>query len=108
MEKRFNLKNILILFVPLLMFPVLFVPYDWVNQAYIVKQFGCGCQPSFNANDFTALFWLFISLGVTAISVFLSKKMPKEQIWLRIIYVAGMLVVSLLIARQFCQTLMWL
>ena len=112
-----NVKKIVILLTPILLFAVLFVPYSLVNQHFIVDWLGCGCpvideagnmvENNFNANDFTALFWLFISACVTAISAFLSKIIPKEKVWLRVLYIVGMLVLSILITYQFCQMMAW-
>lgn len=111
------IKNIAILVAPLLLFAILLIPYSWVNQQFIVEWFGCGCpkvdelgniiHPDFNANDFTALFWSFISICATAISIFLSRRIPKDKMWLRLLYVAGVFAVSLLITHQFCQMMMW-
>ena len=112
-----NVKKIVILMTPILLFAILFVPYNLVNQHFIVDWLGCGCpvideagnmvENNFNANDFTALFWLFVSACVTAISAFLSKSIPKEKVWLRVLYIVGMLVLSILITYQFCQMMMW-
>ena len=112
-----NVKKIVILLTPILLFAVLFVPYSLANQHFIVDWLGCGCpvideagnevENNFNANDFTALFWLFISACVTAISAFLSKIILKEKVWLRVLYIVGMLVLSILITYQFCQMMMW-
>ena len=112
-----NVKKIAVLLTPILLFAVLFVPYSLVNQHFIVDWLGCGCpvideagnvvENNFNANDFTALFWLFVSACVTAISAFLSKIIPKEKVWLRVLYIVGMLVLSILITYQFCQMMMW-
>ncbi len=112
-----SIKKIAVLVAPLLLFAVLLVPYSWANQQLIVEWFGCGCpvvdeagnmvENNFNANDFTALFWLFISICATVISVLLSKRIPKEKIWFRVLYIVGMFLVSLLIAYQFCQMMMW-
>ena len=111
------IKKLAILTTPLLLFVILPIPYSWVNQRFIVEWFGCGCpkldefgnmiNPDFNANDFTALFWLFVSICATVISVFLAKQIPKEKMWLRILYVVCIFVVSLLISQQFCQMMMW-
>jgi len=112
-----SIKTIAVLLSPILVFAILLIPYSLVNQHFIVDWLGCGCpvideagnmvENNFNANDFTALFWLFISICVTAISVFLSKRIPKEKIWLRVLYVVGMLLLSLLITYQFYQMMMW-
>ena len=112
-----SIKMIAILLTPLLLFAILLVPYSLVNQHFIVDWLGCGCpvideagnmvENNFNANDFTALFWLFISICVTAISVLLSKRIQKEKMWFRVLYILGMFLVSLLISYQFCQMMMW-
>lgn len=117
MDKKFDFKKLLILISPVLLFAVLLVPYSWANQAFIVDWLGCGCpkvdelgniiHPDFNANDFTGLFWLFVSLCVTGISVFFSRKIPKDKLWIRVLYIVGMLAVSLLISYQFYQMMMW-
>ena len=118
MENKSVIKTIAILIMPLLLFAILFIPYSWLNSAVIVDVFGCGCpqvkengeivHPSFNANHFTLLFWLFISICVTVISVFISiKNIPNNNKWLRVIYVAGMFTVSIVISYSFLQLMMW-
>ena len=117
LSKNDLVKNIAILASPLLLFAILLIPYSWANQQFIVEWFGCDCPkldefgntvyPDFNANDFTALFWLFISICATAVAVLLSKRIPKDKIWLRILYVVCIFAVSLLITHQFCQMMMW-
>lgn len=117
MNSKKIIKTIALLVSPLLLFIVLLVPYSRANREFIVEWFGCGCPevnelgqiacPNFNANDFTALFWLIITACTTVISCFLSKKIPKEKMWLRILYVVGMLAVSLLITLKFCQMMLW-
>ena len=112
-----SMKTIAILLTPLLLFAILFIPYSLANQHFIVDWLGCGCpvideagnmvENNFNANDFTALFWLVISVCVVAISVFLSKKIQKEKMWFRVLYIVGMLLISLVITYQFCQMMMW-
>ena len=110
-------KKMAVLITPLLLFAVLLIPYSWANQQFIVEWLGCGCpvidefgnmvENNFNANDFTALFWLFISICATAISVLLSKRMLREKLWLRILYIIGIFLISLLIGYQFYQMMMW-
>ena len=117
MDRNSLIKNTAILITPLLLFVVLLVPYCLINQHYIVEWFGCGCptvdemgnyvESVFNANDFTSLFWTFISICATVISFFISKRIPKKMLWLRIAYVIAIFVVSLLISKNFCQLMMW-
>ncbi len=112
-----SVKKTVILLLPLLLFVILLVPYSWVNQRFLVEWFGCGCPvidangeavpDSFNANDVTLLFWLFVSVCTTVISVFLSKRILRDEKWQRVLYVLGVLVISLLISYRFYQMMMW-
>ena len=112
------IKKILILLLPLLLFFILLVPYSYVNSVFIVDWLGCGCpkvdaetgemiHDYFSANDFTAFFWLAVSLFVTVTSAFLTKLLPKNKIWLKVLYVVLMFAVSLFISYQFIQVMMW-
>ncbi len=112
------MKKTIIMILPLLLFLILVIPYRYVNRELIVEWLGCGCpqvdtetgeiiENSFNANDFTACFWLFVSLCVTTISAFLTKLLPKDKTWLKVLYVVCMLAVSLLISYLFTRSMMW-
>ena len=110
-------KKMAILIVPLLLFVVLLIPYSWFNQQYVVEWFGCGCpvldaegnmvENNFNANDFTLLFWFCISIIATVLSAVFSKNISEDKKWLRVLYVIGILVVSLFISYSFYQVMMW-
>ena len=109
-----NVKKILLCLSPLLLFPALLIPYSFLNQNFIVKWFGCGCpkvdqwgntvDSYFNANDFTLLFWLFVSLCVVLISVKLSKWMKGKG---RILFLLSVLAFSLFITSHFYSLMMW-
>ena len=111
------LKKTLIFISPLLLFVVLFYPYLQINSNFLVKWLGCGCPKldefgnmitnSFNANDFTAIFWTVIALVATALSVFFSKQIPKEDRSLRVLYIAGTFIVSLMLAYLFSRIMAW-
>lgn len=118
MSRNNTLKSVALMLSPLLLFAVLAPLYGWLNGELIVDIFGCGCpqineqgeiiHPSFNANDFTAIFWCVITLCVTAISIFIAiKKIPRQKMWLRAVYVAGIVAVSLLISYCLYQAMMW-
>lgn len=106
-----------VFFSPLLLFAVLVVPYQWINSTFLVDRFGCGCpqvdaagnliQPAFNANDVTALFWGAVAVCVIGISIFLSRKINRDRIFLRIVYVLIMCAASLGIAYFFSVSMMW-
>ena len=111
------IKKLCILLSPLTLFPILLIPYSWINNRFLVDWFGCGCpkvdetgnmiHSYFNANDVTRLFWLFITVCVTILSVTFSKKIPQDKRWLKIVYVATMLLLSLFISFRFTQIMMW-
>ena len=112
------MKNRIKLLSPLFLFAVLFLPYCYVNSRFIVKWFGCSCprvdpatgefiRNRFNANVFTAYFWLGIAGCVTVISAVLSGKFFKEKKWHRILYVVCMLGISLVIAYRFAWIMRW-
>lgn len=121
MDKNKILKTIAILLLPLLLFFVLYVPYLYFNSEFLVDRLGCGCgsvfideqgnivevENRFNANTFTAYFWLFIALLVTAISAVLSRFIPSKKKWLKAVYVVLMFVVSLAVAQNFFRSMMW-
>ena len=110
------IKKITILITPLLLFAGLLIPYSLINSHFIVDWLGCGCpivdevgnivENKFCANDFTALFWLFIAVCATVLSAFLSKKAFKK-VWIRIFYIIAILLVSLFTAYRFYNMMMW-
>ncbi|MBQ8683942.1 MAG: hypothetical protein IJ518_05445 [Clostridia bacterium] len=110
-------KKLTVLLLPLLAFFVLYIPYNWVNQTFLVDWLGCGCpvvdeygnvyERAFNANDFTACFWLAVTLGVTASACFLCRRISRERWWLRVVYIAGMLAASLWLAGSFYYSMQW-
>ena len=110
-------KKIFMCVAPLLLFPVLFIPYAWLNGAVIVDWLGCGCPKItasgemidnyFSANDFTRIFWLVVALGVTVISGLQSKAIFTEKKWARICYTVIIFLASIFIAYKFSSYMMW-
>ena len=111
-----KVKKALVLIAPLSLFAILLVPYQWVNQRFLVDWLGCGCpqldewgnmvENNFNANDFTLIFWLFVSLCATVMAVFVSKK-HCHRIWLRVLYIVGIFLSAVVITYALYQTMMW-
>ena len=111
-----RLQKAAILVSPFLLFQILRVPYAWLHENCFVKWLGSTYfltdafdnffTSAFNAVHLAALFWLFVAVCTTAISVILSGKVLKDKKWLRVLYIAGMLLVSLFVAcRYFYITL---
>ena len=105
------------LIAPIGAFPVLYIPYSLLNSTVLVKWLGCGCpkvdasgeliHDYFSANDFTAIFWLVIAIGVMVLSWFISRDVFLEKKWARVVYVAGVFGVSLIAAYWIIQRMMW-
>lgn len=114
---KIHSKNMIKLIAPLLVFPILFLPYQLLNSAVLVDWLGCGCpkvdasgemiHDYFSANDFTRIFWLVITVGVTVLSWFLSKNVFKEKKWIRVIYVAVVFCVSMVFAYLMIRAMLW-
>lgn len=117
MNTKQTIKTAAALLSPMLLFVVLPIPYSYLNGLVLVKWFGCGCpkfdaagnmiSPDFNANHFTMIFWTVVSVGATVLAFFLSKKFIGNRKWLRALYAAGILAVSLLISCFIFRMTMW-
>lgn len=108
-------KNPVFLALPPFLFAVWLVPYSWLNKNFIVKWLGCGCptvdelgnalEPAFDANDFTAVFWGVIAILATVMAIVFSKEIESRK--LKVLYVIGVFVTSLLIAYFLWQAMLW-
>ena len=111
------MKKIFILLTPLLIFAILFVPYSILNSEVIVEKFGCGCpqvdeygniyESRFDANDFTACLWGVVAIMATFVSGFISTKVIKNKLWLKLLYVLCVSAASLCISYLLCRSMMW-
>ena len=115
-SKNKRLEKAAILVSPFFLFQILRVPYAWLHENCFVKwldspyfltdAFDNFFVSEFNAVHLAAIFWLFIAICTTVASVILSGKMLKNKQWLRVLYIVGMLLISLLVAcRYFYITL---
>lgn len=100
-----KVKKVLLMSSPFLIFPFLCVPYAYVNSAYLVDLLGCGCVTYFNANDFTLLFLLTVSVCVLILSLLLCKNTQGKR--LRILYVTLMLAVSVIVSFILYRMMLW-
>ncbi len=108
-------RKIFMLLAPFLLFILLLIPYSYFNRHFVLDWFGCGCPKvdelgnaipnDFNANDFTRIFWSVIALCTVVISFFTSKGVLKT-LW-RIVYMIAVFVISLFVAAELCQMMMW-
>lgn len=92
------------LIFPILLFPIWYIPYRWVNENYIVNWLGHPkdvAPTAFTVNDLAGIFWIVIALLATILSVTFSKKLLSGG--LRVLYIIGVFVVSLGLAYLFTQ-----
>ena len=117
MKNESTCVKVLRLLSPILICPLLFLPYSLLNSAVIVEIFGCGCptlttdgEPvysRFDANDFTACFWFAVAVGAVLLAFFQSKKVMAARIPLRVLYLTGIAVISLAFTFAFNRLMMW-
>ena len=82
------MKKVLLSLLPIFILIALPIPYMWLQQDVLSKIFGCGCsEHSFNANTFTIIFWYLIAVVNTILAITISKKVMKNKIALRFIYI---------------------
>ena len=103
------------LYWQVLLFPVLYIPYSFINHKVIVKWLGCGCPSidengnavfsKFNANDFTFLFWSLIALAVIIISAFNMRKIGKLNY--KMLYSLSFIAICIFLVLTFCASMQW-
>ena len=93
-------------FWPLLLMPVLYIPYRLFNQFVLVDWLGCGCSDNaFNANHFTQLFWSAMVLLVFSLSLKSVKSFPKRIY--QILAIVAILAISAAMALIFYYSMKW-
>ena len=108
-------KTIILLVLPLLLFVILAIPYQYLNSTYLVHRFGCGCphisesgeiiENKFNANTVTTIVWSGVALIATLIGVCLCRRLPAK--WMRVLYIILLFCTSLAISQYLIQNMMW-
>lgn len=109
------MRQVVTLFWQILIYPVLYFPYQWLNTTVLVKKFGCGCPVvstegeqilrSFNANTITNYVWTGIFILVLLISLLQMRKIIGWRA--RVYYIGGIAVVSLLLTAGFIEGMKW-
>lgn len=95
-----------------LVYPVLYFPYKFINYILIVKLFGCPCgKPDFNANNITNIFWILV--GITTILIFVLNFLKniqlksKKNIILFIVSIVMLILYSILLTHVFANSMYW-
>jgi hypothetical protein len=103
-----------ILALPYLLMSFITPFYNILDQKVFVEIFGCGCVPSaqtnmfnidFNANDLRLVVYNVLSILISVLGIFLSKKLDRKKS--KVIYIISILVLNLLLAYKICQLYMW-
>lgn len=100
------MKNKVKLILPFPLFAVFFFLYSFLDGAVFVNVFGCGCsENAFNANDFRWVVYGLLTVGMTALSVLLSKSVADRR--KRILYCAAVLAFYCCLSLFICKTMIW-
>lgn len=86
-----NKKSYARIFLPLLAYPVLYLPYSILNREVLVEKYGCGCPGidpvtgetvtrAFNANTITWYFWIFLALLCTVLAAVTARRVLKSRL----------------------------
>lgn len=103
-----------ILALPYLLMIFITPIYNILDQKVFVKIFGCGCVPSvqtnmfnisFNANNLRFAVYNILSIVLTILGLFLSKKIERKIV--KVIYVVTIFLVNILLTYKICQLYMW-
>ena len=90
------LKSI-ILFTPLLIFVILFAPYERFNKEYVITVYTWK-----ESDKITEQFWFSVAVFTTLVSGLMSIAVFKKKKWHRILWTVIMFVISLLVAKLCC------
>lgn len=107
------MKKVVKLFWQLTILPILYVPYRILNETVLINILGCGCPTDsvdvareiIDANDFTKLFFTFVSIAIIVISVYKVKNISKVSF--KVIYMVSIVCICIFVANIFCQSMMW-
>lgn len=98
-------------YIWILLLPILFIPYSFLNSKVLVEVFGCGCRQGFNANTFTGIFVIIISfLTLILVTISYIKEYGLKTRKSVLMYIVGLLVTSVAIgffAIQFIFYHLW-
>lgn len=101
-----GVKKTFSLFWPLLLFPVLYLPYSLLNTKVIVNWLGCGCSDNaFNANAFTLVFWSCVAAVILVLSLLRARRM--ETRGTRVLYLLFMLTACLILVGIGYLSMQW-
>ncbi len=92
-------------FTPLLLYPILFIPYSFINSKVIVNILGCGCEEGFNANHFTRIFWGVVAVAAIVLSALITRK--SENKFRGIVDTVLVAVISVILSYYFSALMMW-
>ena len=87
---------------------VLAMGYTYVNmgERVIVRRFGCGCHPGFNANSFSAVIFSLLLLASFLLLLCDARRLATWR--RRIPYVIGGTAVQVIVAWQFMGANLWM
>jgi membrane-associated HD superfamily phosphohydrolase len=100
------------IYFSVLFYPVLYLPYKFVNYILIVKMLGCPCtNPNFNTNNITDIFWLLI--GIITILFFIVNYLKnynlkcKKNILIFVFSIIFLMIYSFVLFMVFTNDMYW-
>ncbi len=93
------------LLLPIILIPILILPYYFLDTKYFVNIFGCGCNEGFNANDLRKVIFLLFAIFAITISVVMSIKFTNKLI--SVIYIISVIILNIFYWNYVSITFMW-
>ena len=108
------MKKKLVAVVPFITIPILIPVYCMLDTLILVDIFGCGCVPStqtnmlnipFNANDLRLTVFSVLTIGMTILSVAISKAFHRKS--MKITYRIAVVVLNVALTMWVVKAFMW-
>lgn len=80
--------------------------YNQLDQHYLVEKFGCGCQPSPNANDIRAMVSSVLTILLIGFSLYIAKVF--KGWYARILYCLGGAFINITLATWVIEYMVWM
>lgn len=108
------MKKKIVALVPFIIIPILIPIYCMLDSLILVDIFGCGCVPStqtnmlnipFNANDLRLTVFSVLTIGITILSVAISKSFHRKRT--KALYCIAVVLLNMILTMWIVKAFMW-
>lgn len=108
------MKKKIVAVVPFIIIPILIPVYCMLDSLILVDIFGCGCVPStqtnmlnipFNANDLRLTVFSVLTIGITILSIVISKTFESKPA--KMLYCCAAFLMNAMLTLWVAKAFMW-